>query len=256
MSDKATDIYSLSRPKRLGEWRKAADASALFQHLFPELPSGAQIIEVGPGHGHFARECKRRHLRYIGFEPSIELSAALRHEGITILEKPVPPIEAEDESVDLVHSNDFVEHLPTYPDVERFFREALRVLRPGGYMSLITPNYRTLKDLFFRYEYQHSFVTTRQRLHKFLSDCGFQIVASRDFLFWMSPRVNVVDRFLAHLVVPLARNPLVEFAISRMASEDALFRIHKNVYDHVAILAQKPNAEAFRPSNAASRKVN
>jgi SAM-dependent methyltransferase len=241
MADEVTNIYSLSRPTAIGQRRKANDAAALFDYLFPEFQTGAHILEIGPGYGYFARECLRRGLRYTGVEPSAELCAVLRREGITVLDKPVPPIEAEDESLDLVHSNDFVEHLPTYPDVERFFRESFRVLRPGGHISIITPNYRTLKDLFFRYEYQHSFVTTRERLNKFLKDCGFQIVTSRDFLFWLSPRINILDRLVAHTLIPLARNPLLEFVITRMTSEDFLFRIHKNVYDHVAILAQKPD---------------
>ncbi len=249
MPDEVTDIYSLSRPTGIGDRRKVNDAAALFEHLFPKLPREAHILEIGPGHGYFARECGRRRLRYTGVEPSVELAAALRQEGISVVGKSVPPIEAGDESVDLVHSSDFVEHLPTYPDVERFFREAFRVLRPGGYMSVITPNYRTLKDLFFRYEYQHSFVTTRERLNKFLKDCGFRIVASRDFLFWLSPRLNVLDRVVAHVVVPLARNPILEFMIARMTSEDVLFRIHKNVYDHVAVLARKPNTEGLRSSD-------
>ena len=255
MAVEVTDIYSLSRPTAFGERRKANDAAALFDHLFPELQNEAHILEIGPGYGHFARECLRRRLRYTGVEPSVELCAGLRRQGITILDKSVPPIEAEDESLDLVHSDDFVEHLPTYPDVERFFRESFRVLRPGGYMSIITPNYRTLKDLFFRYEYQHSFVTTRERLNKFLKDCGFQIVTSRDFLFWLSPRLNILDRVLAHAVIPLARNPLVEFVITRLTSEDFLFRIHKNVYDHVAILAQKPDTGASSARTPRSTKT-
>ena len=121
MTVEATDIYSLSRPTAIGERRKANDAAALFEHLFPELPNEAHILEIGPGHGYFARECLRRRFRYTGVEPSVELCTALRREGIAVLNKPVPPIEVDDESLDLVHSNDFVEHLPTYPDVERFF---------------------------------------------------------------------------------------------------------------------------------------
>lgn len=121
-----------------------------------------------------------------------------------------------------------------------FFFESYRVLKPGGYISVIAPNYQTLKHLFFQYEYQHSYVTTMPRLKNMLKDYGFEIINARCFLFWLSPQLNLADRLLAHTLIPLSINSLSQGLVSTLISEEFLFRIHKNVFENIAILARKP----------------
>ena len=108
-----------------------------------------------------------------------------------------------------------------------FFSEAYRVLKPGGFFSLITPNYQTLKHMFFQYEYQHSFVTTKDRLKKMLSDSGYEIVRAINYFHWMSPRLNRVDRFLAHMIMPLSINTFIQGLLGTIISEKFVFQIHK-----------------------------
>lgn len=240
MKDAATDKYTLADITSIGKKRKADRVSSLFDHFLPNLPGSAKVLEIGPGRGEFARGCLGRKLSYLGVEPSEELCKILERASIPVISQTVPPIKLESNSFDLIHSSDFVEHLANYVDVMHFFVEALRVLKPGGYISIIAPNYLTIKHLFFRYEYQHSYITTRDRLINLVRDCGFETVQSKCFLWWLSPRLNRIDRLLAHTVIPLATNPFMESLITLVTSEKFLFRVHKNVCDHVGILAQKP----------------
>jgi len=241
MKDWASDKYTLADITSIGKKRKADRVSAIFDHFLPSLPGSAKVLEIGPGRGEFARGCLNRELSYLGVEPSEELCKSLERASIPVISQTVPPIKLESNSFDLIHSNDFVEHLANYVDVMHFFAEAFRVLKPGGYFSVIAPNYLTIKNLFFRYEYQHSYITTRDRLVNLVQDSGFATVQSKCFLWWLSPRLNRLDRLLAHTVIPLATNPFMESLITLLTSEKLLFRVHKNVCDHVGILAQKPD---------------
>jgi SAM-dependent methyltransferase len=240
MKPETTDRYTLANITPVGQRRKTDRVRALFDHFLPSLPDSAKVLEIGPGRGEFARGCLSRGLSYVGIEPSEELCESLEQTGIPVMNQTVPPIKVESNSFDLIHSNDFVEHLASYVDVMHFFGEAFRVLKPGGYLSVVAPNYATIKELFFRYEYQHSYITTRDRLLNLGQDCGFQIVHTKCFLWWLSRRMNRIDRLFAHTIIPLATNPLIESLVTLVMSEDFLFRVHKNVCDHVGILARKP----------------
>lgn len=237
--ERAERNYSFSAITEVGRRRKTATQRSLFDYFLPVFPYYAQVLEVGPGRGEFAEECRNRQLSYIGVEPSRSLYELLHGAGFEVINKEVPPLPVESERFDLVHSNDFVEHLCSFREVMTFFQETHRVLRPGGYVSVIAPNYQTIKHLFFQYEYQHSYVTTADRLTNMLADCGFKIIKVRCFLMWLSPRLNWLDRLVAHALIPLTTNALAQGLIGGLTSKDFLFRIHKNVFDHVAVLARK-----------------
>lgn len=238
-NNSATEKYTYSDLTAIGRRKKAARIRQLFDYFIPGLEKGASILEVGPGRGEFALESLRRGFSYTGIEPSKELRQKLEVMGISVVDQNIPPIQLENNRFDLVHSYDFVEHLKNFENVMEFFSEAYRVLRPGGYISVIAPNYLTIGSLFYRYEYQHSYVTTKDRLVNLLGDSGFSIVHSKSFLYWLSPGLNKIDRLLAHTLIPIATNPMMESIVKFFSSEEFLFRIHKNTFDHIGVLAQK-----------------
>lgn len=234
--------YTLKPATALGARRKRSLQRSILLDFFPPLPNRASVLEIGPGRGEFAHECCLRNFDYLGIEPSEDLYKKLCEAGLKMISQTVPPIPVASASFNVVHSNDFVEHLESYREVMEFFSESYRVLKPNGYMSVIAPNYLTIQRLFFQYEYQHSYVTTKARLEHMLLDNGFELVAARTFLFWISPKWNWADRFLAHTLIPVSLNPLVQAVVRWLTSEGFLFRVHKNMFDHVAVLARKPSS--------------
>jgi len=169
-----TNKYTLSNLTSIGQKRKIRNVKNLFEYFLPRYNTRIKILEIGPGHGDFARECQRRDMDYLGIEPSQELRKGLEMSGIPVVDHTVPPIPFGNNEYDLVHSFDVIEHFCSYREVMDFFLELFRVLKPGGYISVIAPNYVTIKNIFFKYEYQHSYITTPERISNIFRRLWFQ----------------------------------------------------------------------------------
>ncbi len=83
-----------------------------------------------------------------------------------------------DGSVDLVYSGQSIEHVP--PDVaDKVLSEVRRVLRPGGYLGLDTPNARVTRlqqPDFIDPDHEHEYTDAEMRAK--LASAGFEIVSA------------------------------------------------------------------------------
>lgn len=211
----------------------------LDRHLL--LPPNGEMFEIGTGRGEFAEEAMSRGYRYFGSEPSRVLREALEQRGIQVGNQPVPPLPADNNSLDLVYSADVFEHLDGWEEAMAVCREAYRSLRPGGMLAVVAPNYDTTRWLFWAYEYQHTFVTNQGRLATLLRDDGFSSVTSREFLTGLGlTNLRFGDRLLCHLTLPVARSSALCDLLRAGGLETFLFRVHKNLCDHVLVTGRKP----------------
>ena len=84
-----------------------------------------------------------------------------------------------DNSVDLVYSGQSIEHV-TEAEGHQVIAEVLRILRPGGYFCLDTPNGRITRiqqDKFV--DPDHKIEYTHQQLHAALASGGFEVCESK-----------------------------------------------------------------------------
>jgi methionine biosynthesis protein MetW len=125
-----------------GRYRR--DALALFEND-PE----ARLLDLGCGDGEFTmRVAGKIGTRFIfGIEGDRENVASAEKKGITCrqadLEENFP---FEDNSFDVVCANQIIEHLS---NTDGFIREVRRVLRPGGYAVISTPNLAAWHSIIF-----------------------------------------------------------------------------------------------------------
>lgn len=116
-----------------------------FECLLAEAPAGARVLEVGAGPGFLGSAARRqgRGLRWFASDlhpvPWNDLAAD------------AGCLPLRDDSVQLVTGLDVLHHLPG-PEV--FFREAARVLQPGGRLALVEPWITPFSWVVYRFFHQ------------------------------------------------------------------------------------------------------
>jgi methionine biosynthesis protein MetW len=128
----------MSALARIYDETHEANNRAILASLIPR--PGATLVDLGCGDGAFTQRVGQRvgSQRTIGVELDPVDAAAARERGIEVVEADVTePLPFEDGSVDVVHSNQVIEHLA---DTDRFLKEIRRIVRPDGYAVVSTNN--------------------------------------------------------------------------------------------------------------------
>ena len=128
---------------------KTTYPNQLVKYLFDkfEMKSNDLFLEAGCGRGDFLKEFKKLNLNVYGLDMSDEAIAL--NPGIEIkisnIEKQGLPYL--DNTFDIVYSKSLLEHLH---DPETYIKEAFRILKPGGLLLTLVPdweaNYKTYFD--------------------------------------------------------------------------------------------------------------
>jgi SAM-dependent methyltransferase len=108
---------------------------------------GATLVDLGCGGGEFTERVGQRVQagRVIGVELIEPLAAEAERRGIEVVRADLgQTLPFEDGSIDVVHSNQVIEHLP---GTDHFMTEIRRVLRPGGYAVVSTNNLASLHNI-------------------------------------------------------------------------------------------------------------
>ena len=150
---------------RRSVWREIA------RFIQRDAPNAATVVELGAGYcdfinsfpatKKFALDLNPEMERYADADVDFLVQDAVRLEGI------------DSESVDLVFASNFLEHL-TSEELAALLPNVTRVLRPGGRLILLQPNYRLCGDRYFEDE-THATVFSDENLAQLLLDYGFRI---------------------------------------------------------------------------------
>lgn len=158
-------------------WRQRMDRVAT-------LGPPGRLLDVGCGTGIFLRLAKRHGWEVAGTEISHAGAEAAKAEEATVREGEIWEAEFPAASFDLVTCWHVIEHVS---DPRRFLEEIYRILRPGGWLVLATPN---LHDYVFRAAYTaargrpprfyepnerevHLFVFSAETLQRLVASVGF-----------------------------------------------------------------------------------
>ena len=220
---------------------KTRHTQAMVDLLSPFLGEAARVLEIGPGHGHFAREIRSRGHHYDAVEPSDGFRSALEADGFDVTAEPVPPIHRPSETYDLVYASMLLENLPTSYEAAYFVREAHRVLRPGGQMVLVFPDFMTWGRFFFDEHYTHSFVTTPRRVAHLLGTQGFRVLRQEPVLGWFWVRntpLRAMVRHLANVAMWPMHTRLAYWCFTYAGLGELHWKVRKTFFEAVVSVAE------------------
>ena len=233
-TDPLTDRYDLVKTRHSDDMLKL---------LSDYLPASARVLEIGPGHGHFAQAARDAGLDYEGIEPSDFFREQLLANGFSVSDDVVPPIASQDSAYDLVYGSMFIENLPTSREAGDFAFEAFRVMKPNGVIALIFPNYLTWGAFFFDEHYTHSFVTTAKRVEHLLASQGFKIERTNHVLGWYWVEENLwrnIVRHAANITMWAVHSALARWVFTSLGLKEFHWKLRKTLFEAIIMIAQKP----------------
>jgi SAM-dependent methyltransferase len=177
------------------------------------IPRGGAVLELGAGYCHFINnvDAKRRIALDAG-----PITPEYAKPGVEVLTQPGDrPFPLESNSIDVVFASNLFEHLTT-AELQKAAAEILRVLRPGGRLVAMQPNYRYCSKEYFD-DYTHVSVFSHVSLEDFFTSQGFHtaLVVPRFMPFSMKSRLPVIPAiirlYLSLPVRPFANQMLLAF---------------------------------------------
>jgi SAM-dependent methyltransferase len=186
-----TDAYFQTRfafdPKREVVWREIIR----YFHTRHIVPRGSTVLELGAGYCHFINNVDAKQ------KIALDTSAVCRQHAsadIRVLtQRCDEPLPLDAKTVDVVFASNLFEHLAR-PELECATREILRILRPGGRLVVVQPNYKFCAKHYFD-DYTHVSVFSHVSLTDFFQTHGFTpvIVQPRFLPFSMKSRLPAVS---------------------------------------------------------------
>jgi SAM-dependent methyltransferase len=154
-----------ANPNRAKVWKH------ICAYLAPWIPEDSDVLELGAGWCDFANHVRGRRIVAMDVDSIVRDAAA-------------PSVEAvvgdctrltmfEDGSFDVVFASNLLEHLER-AEAQALLAEARRVLRRGGRLILMQPNFRLNPGRYFD-DFTHVAVFTDQSLPDFLVSEGFRV---------------------------------------------------------------------------------
>jgi SAM-dependent methyltransferase len=229
--------FSEKELTRFGGARRGRIEQARFELATRDAPPPGDFLEVGPGQGAIADLAVHAGYRYRAVEPSPQLAEALNKRGLDVVEAFTPPIPGADESVDILYADQVLEHMSGIDAARAWVAEALRLLRPGGTLFVVVPDYLKERGFFWDIDYTHNFPTTERRMRQLLYDGGFEITS---LVRSIGLATGLRRDALAALAL-LANIPGLD-ALSRHArTDELLFKVRKNLFETLAFTAVRPD---------------
>jgi len=135
-------------------------------------PDTAAILDVGAGYCTFVNNARGARRVAVDIHPRLREHAAPEVETVRAAASDLSPLP--DGTFDLVFASNLLEHL-TRVEIGRTLEEFRRVLRPGGRLILMQPNFRLCAKEYFD-DYTHLTPLSDRSLGDLLTVAGFRVV--------------------------------------------------------------------------------
>lgn len=154
-----------ANPNREQVWQHLSD------YLARWIGPDQDVLELGAGWCDFSNHIRAGRVVALDLDPTVQRAAAAHVEAVI---GDCTDLSAfGDDEFDVVFASNLLEHL-TRAQSDRLLDEAARVLRPGGRLILLQPNFRTSYKRYFD-DYTHVAIFTDTSLQDYLVSRGFRV---------------------------------------------------------------------------------
>jgi ubiquinone/menaquinone biosynthesis C-methylase UbiE len=171
---------------------------------------GLKLLELGCGRGEFLKAFQNTGLDCYGLDLSNYCSAKKLGLNVKCADVSNMDMPYDDNFFDVVYHKSFLEHFYS-PD--RIMKETFRVLKPGGKVIILTPDWASQMKIFYE-DYTHCRPYTITALQDLLKVYGFSDVHTELFyqypLIWKYPFIKAVTRLLQSLISVSAARKLTK----------------------------------------------
>ncbi len=155
--------------------------------------TGGTVLDVGCGNGDFLAQAQQAGWRALGVDLDPAAVASCRRAGLSATVGTIETVDLPRGSLDAVTFGDVIEHLHR---PRAALARAYELLRPGGFLWLVTPNLSSAGHARFGSGWlgldppRHLVVFTRGALDELVAEAGFEIVArpTASFTAWIYGR--------------------------------------------------------------------
>jgi len=175
-------LYELENEAAFFELQKLALADAGFDSIEKQLfaREGAEkprILDVGCATGAVLEDLKNRGWQAVGVEISPSADYAREKRGLDVYGISLEKCNFSPGIFDVILASHLLEHLNS---PELFLREAMRLLRPGGYLIVTTPNIDSFQARLFGSRWRsaifdHLYLFSKKTITAMLVQLGFTV---------------------------------------------------------------------------------
>ena len=207
----ASDMATAAQPSRYHEVRfayhprRAVVWSRLCAYLQRWVDADQALLELGAGYGEFSRFIQAS--AKWGLDVSPELTQHWAPEVTPLIQSALEPTPLPSGQLGSVFASNFFEHF-TLDEGAGILSEAQRVLRPGGKLIVVQPNFRLEPNRYFD-DYTHKQIYSDVSFCDFLQSLGWTIThcEPRFMPFTMKSRMPTAG-WLVSLYLSLPYRPL------------------------------------------------
>lgn len=180
----------------------------LCHYLFQSfgMKPGMTMLEPGCGRGEFLESFRKQGLNVQGVDISKEAQLLAKNFPVSICNVEKEALPFADNSFDIVYSKSFIEHLN---DPSLYFSEANRVLKPGGLLLTLVPDWESNYKTYFD-DFTHRSPFTKVALEDAYRIFGFSQVKVFKFrqlpIVWKYPLLNYVCAAISPFVPVRTKN--------------------------------------------------
>ena len=154
--------------------------SQLIKYLIERnnLKENQKILELGCGRGDFIIEFKKKGLESYGVDLSDFSKNFFPELNFNKVDMTKDKLPFEDNFFDVIYSKSFIEH---FYHPEKIFEEAYRVLKPGGLIITLTPEWRYIYKSFYD-DFTHRVPFTNESLQDIHKINNFTVLSVESFI--------------------------------------------------------------------------